>query len=87
MSVVGAYTLHLYCDSGKHEPWHTAYPWHYKLMGEDGYGSFGEYVGETWQECRRHAESDGWKIQRRKQIAICPHCNSKNPKDSAEHAN
>jgi hypothetical protein len=75
VSVVGAYTLHLYCDSGKHQAWETNQPW----FDEADYyiGGHGEYIGTSYTGCVRSAKKNGWIISKDKQRCVCPNCNKK----------
>lgn len=68
MSIVGCYSLDLYCDG---EPdcqngscLHTG-------------GSPGQYSAETGSECRRQAREDGWILNLQEQTAVCPKCAKK----------
>ena len=75
MSVVGNYTLNLYCDSRRHSAWETNKPWH----DEVSYyiGGFGEYIETSYSGCAKDAREQGWLISKDKEIAICPNCNKK----------
>lgn len=64
MTIVGGYTLHLYCDSTKHEPWQRGHPPAFiELYHPNRLGS-----------CFRDARKLGWKIDRARGVALCPKC-------------
>lgn len=91
MSVVGCYTLHLYCDHPGHKDFMHGNDWtEYSPMcfcrndrghpGPDDYGNMGQYTGRTFQQCGREARRDGWIINEKSDRAICPHHSGKKPK-------
>lgn len=67
MTIVGGYTMDLYCENEKPYP--------------DGIHPFQmfpqQFVGETRQECAREARKVGWKLNFQNYTAICPICNKK----------
>jgi hypothetical protein len=62
-TVVGCYSLHLYCcyKSTDHE--YREFPH--------------EYTGATGGQCRRQARRDGWIINVKHNQATCPKCSGK----------
>ncbi len=68
MSIVGGYTLDLYCDNSN------------IIKGKitDGIHQYNEfphiYFSELGSECRSEARKEGW-ILKRNGNAICPKCN------------
>jgi len=65
--IVGAYTLHLYCDNTKatsHR--HREFPH--------------EFVAEFGSRARANARRAGWRINKRDGEAICPKCRAKERK-------
>ncbi len=61
--IVGAYTLDLYCDlPGNHSRWDPA---------------FEQYVAQAGSTCRQDARRDGWKLNLRYGVAVCPACAGK----------
>jgi hypothetical protein len=77
--IVGAYSLDLYCDN-------DAEPTHHKIGGRlyVGTGQYpdlkelnDQYIGETFLECAKQARADGWKVDRKNDICLCPFCRGK----------
>jgi hypothetical protein len=71
MSEVSGYTMHLYCDHEKHEPFSYV---------KDVWG---EYVGETNGQCKRQAQKNGW-IFKRDRTVICPVCSGAKTEEQAK---
>lgn len=68
--IVGGYTLHLYCDSGREQPLGTV---GHERAGDACLLSYpDEYNGETRAECVRLARARGWRITKGRQL--CPRC-------------
>lgn len=65
MSIVGGYTLELYCEN--------ATPGDGRHYDFDAYLNPAEYVGEYGSVCRTQARRDGWKLKRDGR-AFCPKC-------------
>jgi len=77
MSVVGCYSLNLYCDyPDGHSPHLYSTPWYESINGK--FGAMGEYAGRTFAECAKEARSNGWIINEREDRAICPIHSKKN---------
>ena len=69
--VLGAYALHLYCDSEREQPLRTP--------GHPNYGDANpvEIEGRSEHECRRVAKERGWVLRGGR--AICPLCAKQKP--------
>ena len=74
MSIIGCYTLDLYCENSKvmcgmpDELGHV-------------YNEFPhQYISEMGSTARREARQDGWKLDMEAQTALCPRCSGKKPK-------
>lgn len=63
MAIVGAYSVHLYCDTGG-AAWGEECPFNNRP----------EYTGETEGDCLKQARRDGWKFNRERTKAFCPDC-------------
>ena len=63
--IVGAYTLHLYCETNGCE-----YARRY-VNGERF-----EFVGSNASQCYREAREHGWKISLKERSAHCPECSA-----------
>lgn len=61
--IASGYTIHLYCDN---ENIKHAYN-----------RGFGEYEGETWNECVKQAKTEGWNVIKKTRVCYCPDCNGK----------
>lgn len=70
--IVGAYSLHLYCDSGNegNHP-HGYYDWESARRFPIEYNS--DDVPNGYYTTRKMAKRDGWKLKR-DGTAICPKC-------------
>lgn len=62
LQYANGYTLDLYCD--QKAPWHRY---------NDG-GNQASYGGESFSDCAKQAQADGWSIHRKKRTATCPEC-------------
>ena len=67
--IVGCYDLHLYCDA-------NGCPLTKELKMPR------QYTGPTLGYCLRDARKDGWRVNVRKDKAICPKCSGKRQKSS-----
>ena len=73
MTILGFYTLYLYCDK-------VNIPNGKVTDGIHMYDEFPyTYCSELCSECRSEARKDGW-ILKRNGDAICPKCNKRNIK-------
>jgi len=67
--IVGAYSLHLYCDNGNSEPDCVGPK---EISGHDySDPGFAEFTGQTEAECKKKARRRGWKFTRDGR-ALCP---------------
>ena len=76
MSIVGCYSLDLYCENFDI----------YEREVEDKFGHRyddfpDEFTGYDRAECFRNARKAGWVINVRKHTAYCPKCSHKKPKE------
>jgi hypothetical protein len=75
--IVGGYTLDLYCDNDQDD--NKNYHWILTngtyIVGD--YEINHQYVGENFSEAVRQAKKDGWKVNRKNDICICPVCMGK----------
>lgn len=62
MSIVGCYSLDLYCDNGGDQAhdWKVSFPH--------------QFTGETASTCRKQARERGWKLDLVNYKAYCPRC-------------
>ena len=70
---IGCYTLDLYCDNQNDAVLH------------DGYKEFPvEYCHEFGSKARMNARRDGWRIDKKNHITLCPSCNKSTPPSRGE---
>ncbi len=74
MAVVGAYSLHLYCDRDG-QPYGEACPHSgTKAHRSSSLRPDGEIDGHNERACMSVARKRGWKFFNKNTIAICPDC-------------
>ena len=75
--IIGGYALHLYCDNAESNDKN----YHYQLASGTylvaDYEIPHTYAGNNFTECVNYARKDGWKVDRKNDICICPVCNGK----------
>lgn len=68
--IVGCYDLQLYCDDPEHEVWRPNGTGRWPGSG-DNPGTFTHEFGSVARSMAREA---GWKLDVKKDTAICPRC-------------
>lgn len=71
--IVGGYVLHLYCDSGRREFDQKDKPGHQHGMSSNA----AEFSAETGPQARARARRSGWRLDVKRDRALCPICSGK----------
>jgi len=73
--IVGGYSLDLYCDN------QNSCRKHYQLDNSvlliDNKQFCYHFAGNNFTECVKQAKQDGWIVDRKRSICLCPICSGK----------